>query len=103
MSHDQFAFPDMLEEMDAAERAKLDAHRTKVQAWFDALAPEQKRQLGEWMYGPEWQTCQALSAAACDFYRSQPRHLQVGGANGTTHQELARCARISICRRPTST
>jgi hypothetical protein len=68
---DQFTFSDIMEELEAAERGRLDAHRTKVQAFFDGLSPEQKCQLGEWMHGPEWQTCQALSAAACDFHRSQ--------------------------------
>ena len=90
---DQFTFRDMMEEMEAAERAKLDAHRTKVQAFFDGLSAEQKSQLGEWMHGPEWQTCQALSAAACDFFRSQPRQHQVGDANCIAHQELVQCAK----------
>ena len=79
---DQFTFRDIIDEMDAIERDKLDAHRTRVQAFFDALSSEQKCQLGEWMHGPEWQTCQALSAAACDFHRSQPRQRHVGSANG---------------------
>lgn len=68
---DQFTFSDIMEEMEAAERERLDAHRTKVQAFFDGLSPEQKRQLGEWLHGHEWQTCQALSTAACDWYRSR--------------------------------
>ena len=69
--NDQLAFGDLIEEMEAAERAALDAHRAHVQAWFDGLSLAHKQQLGAWMHGPEWQTCQALSAAACDFYRSQ--------------------------------
>lgn len=72
MTH-QFAFTDLFEEMEAAEREKLDVHRAKVQAWFDALAPEQQQQLGEWMHGQEWQTCQALSVAACDWLNARHR------------------------------
>lgn len=90
---DQFAFSDIMEEMEAAERRKLDAHRARVQAFFDGLSPEQKRQLGEWMHGPEWQTCQALSAAACDFFRSLPGQREIGSANGKAHQELVQCSK----------
>jgi len=75
--HDQFAFTDLLDEMEAAERGKLDEHRTKLQGWFDMLPPQQKQQLGEWMYRQEWLTCQALSAAACDWYHSQPEQVAV--------------------------
>jgi hypothetical protein len=73
----QYAFTRLLEEAEAAQEAELDAHRTLVQQWFDVLSPEQKRQLGEWMEREEWLTCQALSAAACDWYRSQPDQVAV--------------------------
>lgn len=67
---EQFAFEQMLEEAEETERAALDAHRTNVQAWFDALTAQQKAELGAWMHGREWDTCQALSVAACDWHRS---------------------------------
>ncbi len=67
---EQLAFQQMLEEAEEMERAALDAHRTSVQAWFDALTLQQKYELGAWMHGREWDTCQALSAAACDWHRS---------------------------------
>jgi hypothetical protein len=42
-------------------------HCALAQQWFDVLSPEQKKQFGEWMEAEEWLTCQALSAAACDW------------------------------------
>jgi Spy/CpxP family protein refolding chaperone len=74
----QYAFTSLLDEMEAAEQALLDDHRAVVQLWFDMLTPEQKKQLGEWMDAREWLTCQALSAAACDWYRSQPDQVAIG-------------------------
>ena len=67
---EQFAFEQMLEEAEETERAARDAHRTNVQTWFDALTTQQKDELGDWMNSREWNTCQALSAAACDWHHS---------------------------------
>jgi hypothetical protein len=73
----QFAFTRLIEEAEAAQEAELDAHRTLVQQWFDVLGPDQKKRLGEWMERKEWLTCEALSAAASDWYRSQPDQVAV--------------------------
>lgn len=70
MSHDQFAFVDILEAADEADRERADAHRTTVQVWFDMLTPPQKDQLCALFASSEWLTCQALSAAAGDWRRS---------------------------------
>ena len=43
----QMEFEQILDELEEAERLALDAHRTKVQTWFDALTPRQKDELGE--------------------------------------------------------
>ena len=67
---DQFAFTDLIEEMEAAEHARLDEHRTKVHAWFDALSSHQKQELSSMFASSEWLTCQALSAAAGDHHSS---------------------------------
>jgi hypothetical protein len=74
---EQYAFTRLLEEAEAAQQAEFDEHRTKVQRWFEALMPEQKRTLGEWMVREEWLTCQALSAAACDWLHSQPDQVAI--------------------------
>ena len=63
--------------MEANEQAQLDEHRTKVQAFFDVMTPQQQQQLGDWMYHREWLTCQALSAAACDWFQTQPAQVQM--------------------------
>ena len=67
---DQFAFTDLIEEMEAAEHAKIDAHRTKVHAWFDALSSAQQHEISALFASSEWLTCQALSAAAGDHHSS---------------------------------
>jgi hypothetical protein len=66
---EQLAFARVMHEADEAHRLMRDHHRAKVQAWFDRLPIDQKDELGFWMHdGPEWDTCAALSAAACDWY-----------------------------------
>lgn len=70
MSH-QFAFTDLIEEMEAAEHARIDAHRTRVQDWFEALPVDHKQQLCAMFMTSEWLTCQALSAAVGDHHRSR--------------------------------
>ena len=82
MSHDQFAFAEIMEAVEEAERERADLHRTRVHEWFDTLAPGQKSQLGALFTLSEWLTCQALSAAAGDHHRSQPKQRPVGSANG---------------------
>jgi hypothetical protein len=74
---EQYAFTRLLDEAEAAQQAELDDHRAKVQQWFDMLRPDQKRQLAEWMEAEEWLTCQALSAAAGDWHRSQPDQVAI--------------------------
>jgi hypothetical protein len=68
--HEQMAFRDLLDEMEAAERAALDQHRSLVQRWFDCLPEANKRELAHLMRN-EWCTCQALSAAAGDYRQSR--------------------------------
>jgi hypothetical protein len=73
MSHEmdeQMAFRDLLDEMEAAERAALDEHRSRVQRWFDTLPEVSKRELAQLMRN-EWCTCQALSAAAGGYRQSR--------------------------------
>jgi hypothetical protein len=67
---EQIAFRDLLEEMEATERAAIDEHRTLVQRWFDTLPQQHKQELGMWLHRKEWITFQALSAAAGDYHRS---------------------------------
>ena len=67
----QLAFSHLLAEADERARATRDLHRGRVQAFFDALSPEQKSLLGEWMVSAEWDTCASLSVAACDWKHSQ--------------------------------
>ena len=99
MGMEQLAFEQILEEAEETERAARDAHRTNVQAWFDALTVQQKYELGAWMHGREWDTCQALSAAACDWHRSTSpaavmhaamevavKKVKAVGANGGSHE-----------------
>lgn len=86
---DQFAFTDLIEEMEAVEHARVDAHRTKVQAWFDALMPKQQNDLASLFASSEWLTCQALSAAAGDHHRSQSKQHPVNAnVNG---------AKVAVC------
>lgn len=70
MSRDQFAFVDILEAAEEAERERADAHRTAVHLWFDALPHHHKNQLAALFAASEWLTCQALSAAAGDHHSS---------------------------------
>jgi hypothetical protein len=86
MSYDrdeQMAFQDLLDEMEEAERAALDQHRTLVQRWFDTLPEASKCKLAQLMRN-EWCTCQALSAAAGDYRQST----KVNGA-AEHHKEVA--------------
>ena len=85
MSHDQFAFAEIMEAAEEAERERADAHRTKVQVWFDRLPRGNKDQLSALFASSEWLTCQALSAAAGDHHRAQPKQRPVGSANGADH------------------
>lgn len=66
---EQLAFSHLLAEADELQRAALDRHRDRVQAWFDRLPQSDKDQLAEWMAAFEWDTCVALSAAAGDWHR----------------------------------
>ena len=70
MSHDQFAFQEIMQAAEEAERDRADAHRSATQAWFDTLTPDQKHQLSVLFACSEWLTCQALSAATGDLHRS---------------------------------
>lgn len=70
----QIEFTELIADMEAAEQARLDEHRQNVQAFFDGLTREQKRQLGEWLQGSsDYLTFQALAAAAGDWHRSHRR------------------------------
>lgn len=70
MSHDQFAFAEIMEAAEEADRERADTHRSATQAWFDTLTPSHKDQLSALFASSEWLTCQALSAAAGDWRRS---------------------------------
>ena len=84
---EQLAFEQILEEAEQTERAALDAHRTNVQAWFDALSAQQKYELGAWMHSREWDTCQALSVAACSWHRStSPAAVMLGAMEGSVRK-----------------
>lgn len=77
MSHDQFAFAEIMEAAEEAERERADAHRSATQAWFDILTSGQRDQLSALFASSEWLTCQALSAAANDWRaskRNERRH-----------------------------
>lgn len=65
----QLAFTSLLAEADECARAIRDLHRGRVQEWFDALPQEVKAELGRFMTEAEWDTCAALSVAACDHFR----------------------------------
>jgi hypothetical protein len=71
MTTDQLCFASLLAEAEQRARATRDLHRGRVQTWFDALSEEHKRSLGEYMTEHEWDTCAALSVAACDWQRSR--------------------------------
>lgn len=70
MSHDQFAFAEIMEAAEEADRERADTHRNTTQMWFDTLPASHKDQLGALFASSEWLTCQALSAAAGDWRRS---------------------------------
>jgi hypothetical protein len=70
---DQLAFTSLLAEADERANRVRDLHRGRVQEWFDALPYDAKATLGHFMTEAEWDTCCALSVAACDHHRSQ-RH-----------------------------
>ena len=67
---DQLVFARLLADADAQRRAALDRHRGRVQALFDRLAVEDKKELAECLATSEWDTYVALSAAAGDWHHS---------------------------------
>jgi hypothetical protein len=71
---EQLALASLLIEADRCADERRDLHRGRVQAWFDKLPEDHKRQLGDWMISHEWDTCSALSVAACDHYLSRRRN-----------------------------
>ena len=73
MMTDQLSFESLLSEADERANRARDQHRGRVQTLFDELDPVHQAQLAEWMTNFEWDTCAALSVAACDHYRSQAR------------------------------
>ena len=85
---EQFVFEQLLEEAEETERAARDAHRANVQAWFDSLTVQQQYELGAWMHGREWDTCQALSAAACDWHRSTSLTAEMIAARGAAVMQV---------------
>ncbi len=70
---EQLALASMLADADRRGEERRDFHRGRVQAWYDSLPEEHKRQLGVWMISEEWDTCSSLSIAACDHYLSRGR------------------------------
>ena len=75
MLNDQLAFAQLLADADERARAIRDLHRGRVQEWFDSLPEQHKVILARYMIEREWDTCAALSVAACDWSRAQVRHL----------------------------
>lgn len=71
---EQLALASLLADADRRADERRDLHRGRVQAWFDSLPDTHKRQLGDWMMQHEWDTCSALSIAACDFHVARHRH-----------------------------
>lgn len=65
---EQLALASLLADADRRADERRDLHRGRVQDWFDSLPDAHKQQLGEWMIVQEWDTCSALSIAACDHY-----------------------------------
>ena len=59
----------ILAEAEQQQRASLDRHRERVQAWFDSLTFSEKQLLATLMAAYEFDTCVALSAAAGDWRR----------------------------------
>ena len=73
---DQLAFSQLLAEADERANARRDLHRGRVQTWFDSLPEEKKVLLSRFMTEHEWDTCSALSVAACDHGRGRNGHHQ---------------------------
>lgn len=71
---EQLALASLLADADQRDDERRDLHRGRVQAWYDSLPAEHKRQLGEWMLSNEWDTCSSLSVAACDDHISRHRN-----------------------------
>ena len=69
----QLAMTQLLKDADERARTIRDLHYGRVQALFDELPPESKKLLGLYMMEHEWDTCAALSVAACDWHRTQPK------------------------------
>lgn len=63
---EQLALASLLADADQRAHERRDLHRGRVQVWYNTLPEDHKRQLGEWMISDEWDTCSALSIAACD-------------------------------------
>jgi hypothetical protein len=71
---EQLALASLLADADQRAQERRDLHRGRVQAWYDTLPTDHKRQLGEWMIRDEWDTCCSLSIAACDDYFATHYH-----------------------------
>ena len=72
---EQLAFAQLLFDADERRRAALDALRSDVQHWFDALTPAQKDALGGWLSGSAFDACVALAAAAGDWHATRQKEL----------------------------
>jgi hypothetical protein len=70
MDDAQLAMTHLLREADELALEVRYQHLGRINAWFDGLTIEQKRQLGSFMSEAEWETCASLSVCACDFHRS---------------------------------
>ena len=68
---DQLAFATLLAEAEEQRRVALALHRGRVQTCFDSLPEEKKILLSRFMIEHEWDTCSALSVAACDHGRGR--------------------------------
>jgi hypothetical protein len=77
MPEAQLEMSQLLADADERARAIRDLHLGRVQAFFDGLSDEHKATLSRYMTEHEYDTCLALSVAACDWGRS---HL-----NGAKH------------------
>jgi hypothetical protein len=93
MVDDQLGFASLLEEADARARAIRDEHLGRVQEFFDQLAEPEKLKLARYMTEAEYDTCLALSVAACDWFRAKETGNEVslhqGGRGGRPASALA--------------
>ena len=71
MLDEQLAFNALLADADERARKIRDDHLGRVQQFFDDLSEPNKLRLAHYMTEAEYDTCLALSVAACDWFRAR--------------------------------